>query len=394
MHEDSGASSKRRRIVKVAVSTLVGSFPSIILQLAAIIALTTTEYGLFAIVYLVFGWFSSLSMSIVCEPWIRGHARGRAVDDWGEFGSISVSISLVGGLLASLAGTFSAGFVTGVASGLAVGTAVFRLNARYYGFAKGRVRANVVADGLGALIILLGLLVLGVDLFSLLISWAVSNLMQAALTPVRWRQLSWPGIWARRYRSDIGTLVIDSTLMDVSTIGVPLALAPAMGAANFGLYRAVGNIAFPVRLILGTARPFVAGLSPKSATKPLVALPLLVVGLVIAGALCGSVILVNEFHLVQEGVLRDLGEILVPVGLFVAMNFFGTFYQFIVRAHLGRRQILRLRVIQLIISASGPILGWLLGGVVTAVWGMALAMLLQAIVIFSFIAVSGRKEAA
>ena len=47
----------------------------------------------------------------------------------------------------------------------------------------------------------------------------------------------------RKRRRDIAPLTLDSLVQDISSIGAPYAIAPILGLANFGIYRAISNVA-------------------------------------------------------------------------------------------------------------------------------------------------------
>lgn len=373
--------SRLRPLISVGGLSLAGSLPVITLQLMALLVLGLVDYGLFSLLYLGFAWMSSLAISVICEPWAhaRRHKTG-APTSWDDFGTVSLCLSLVAGVIGIATGWGLHGLPLGLATGLALILSTARLASRYHWLSVGQRTRQSWADVLSAVILVVAGIAFPVTTPEALMTvWAASNVLPLVMNrPPHWRS---PVTWWSGHRRRIVALVTDSSLMDITTIGVPLFLAPVMGMAGFGIYRAVGNAALPVRLVMTSVRPLLGTLSLAASTSKAIVVGLGAAALLTGGGVVGALMLVPSVEALDQSVLGSLGQHLVPVGVFVSSNFMAMYLQLLMRVHSTARQILANRLIQMVISGGGPLAGWAIGGIHGAIWGLALSECVQTLIL-------------
>lgn len=363
---------------RVVVVSLGGSLPNVLLQVGALIGLSAFQYGQFAITYLVYAWFSSLSLSLIGEPWLRSKAAGRN-ESWSAYVSVTIALAVMGALVGMSVGWLVLTPVAAIFAGLAILFATFRQNIRFRLLASRRFGRVLAADLISSIVLCCMFLPAVKGVTGLVAIWATSGVVASlVLLKSGFGKFVSPAGWIRRHRSSITTLLADSILLDIGVIGVPALLAPYMGPERFGIYRAVSSVALPARLALNSARP-VLGSMPRSRISSFPsALIVFSVGLLIASGVGGGLWLVGEHPVLAASALGALRDYTVPVIVFIAFYFVEMFYQVAARVRGSRRFLVRLRLLQLVYMSMGPLSGWLVFGLPGAIWGMSVAMVAQA----------------
>jgi len=164
----------------------------------------------------------------------------------------------------------------------------------------------------------------------------------------------------------------DSTLMDLGAIGTPFAVAPLLGIAGFGVYRAVSNVAAPVRLVLNPLRPTLAGQALSTHTSRKRVLSSIGLSLAFGFAAYVALMVVNAMQL-SLGSLTAVVEYAAPAALFVGANFLGHYYYIIARTHTRGRLLLVGRIVQTCLAVLLPMGGVITLGLPGAICGYALA---------------------
>lgn len=367
------------------LSAIPNALGTLLLQLIALLGLEPAMFTQFSIIYLVFAFGSSLSLSVVSEPWIRGINeldRGRA---WPAYSIVSLAVSLLAGVIALGASYFlDFSALNALIAASAVTFAVLRLNIRY--FAVEQREAKLVLGGdfglmipiaLGFLLIMAGLV--QPDAQFVLSTWAIGGAISLLFGRVRSAGTMLDlRRWFETHRNHISVLIKDSLILDLSAIGTPLLLLPTLGPMNFGIYRAVSNVAAPVRLILSPLRPIIVGRGRMSATR------YMEIGFVAAialtfGIVAAAVLLLVSKYSPQLGTIGPLASWPAPVGLFVAANFFGHYFYLIARGRSGVRNLMLGRYVQTATTILPPLLGGWIWGLSAAIWGIAIGVLVSAL---------------
>jgi hypothetical protein len=350
-------------------------------QVLALVTLNPTDYGAFSLQYLIFALGSSLSLSLISEAWLRHDVHSGVRSPWREYGNVTLFLALGMGLLTAAISLLVAPLNGVVLIGtVAVVASVYRVSARYYAVRQG---SQVLIGDIAGLIVTVALwswLAVQGDrsLMAMTTAWAagaVASALASRLPPMP--SLALLRSWLSDKLTQIRPLLRDSLLMDAGAIGTPYLLAPLLGVAQFGTYRAVSNVAAPVRLLLTPLRPKIAMISQAA---PSWKRDLLVVIAAIGLALCAFfallLVAIAPFDL---GTLSGLGAYALPTAIFVGANFLGTFHYIVARAALGGGGLLLGRAIQTVVAIAGPLLGFVVAGLGGAIWGYALVTVVSAI---------------
>nr|WP_314841127.1 hypothetical protein [uncultured Microbacterium sp.] len=365
--------------LRLILTSSAAAVATLSVQVLGLITLTPVDFGLFSIVYLAGAFALSLALSLICEAATR--SREDALATWKDFGGASVEFALVFGATIGIviAATESSLTPYWWLVALAVGASAFRASARFYAVERGDTRGAVLGDALGAVVAVtlcaVTLLLHSGELAWVLATWAASSVIAAAFS--RWPVPSRPGVllrWIRQRRAAIAPLVRDSLIMDASSIGTPYAIAPMLGVGPFGVYRAVSNVAAPVRLLLNPIRPRIARLSMSARTIGLV----LACGVLLGGLAAGALLLIGATSW-PLGTLRGLVPFAVPTAVFVMANIVGHTFYIVSRLRASRRGLLSARLVQTALGVIGPLLGALLAGLSGAIWAYALSTLLSSL---------------
>lgn len=360
------------------------------LQLLALVTLTPAEFGVFSIQYLLFAFATSVCLSVICEPWLRSGFHEGSVSSWREYSSFLVYFSFTAGLSALV---ISAAIpeLRLVASGgaLAVAVGTYRAGARYHQVRMNLWRSVIWADAAGLAVTVAVWLVLSANRFgaleSIVIAWAAGAV--ASAIPQPWPRLQPPKsipAWLTQHGHHIKLLLRDSLLMDLGAIGTPFVVAPVLGISSFGIYRAVSNVAAPVRLVLNPLRPTLAVGSLARHQAPRRVWASFFVSIGFGGAAYGALVLVDAVN-INLGSLSSLVPYSVPTAGFVAASFFGHYYYIIARVYLRGHPMLVGRIAQTALSIVAPLLGALIWGLSAAIWGFAVATALSALTWFGLV---------
>ena len=383
--------------MKSLLPTLVNAASVLAVQVFALVTLAPASFGLFSIQYLLFALGSSLSLSLISEAWLRADLRGGGRTEWAEYSSAVVYLALATGSVTLVVSLLVPDLrpVAGLGA-LAVAAAIYRGAARYYSVRIGQSRGVLVGDFVG----LAAALALWVPLFAsgnrelwmMTMVWAVASLGSAVLSkPPRILAPSMLRVWRRNHSQEIRQLLRDSLLMDAGAIGTPYLLLPMLGLNDFGIYRAISNVAAPVRLVLNPLRPQLALASLSSQrTWRRICVVVSISLLFGAGAYYG--LLAVGFLGLALGSLTEIVVFALPAAVFVSASFWGQYYMIVARGRLEARRLLAGRLAQTVMVIIFPVVGVITAGLSGAIWGYAIATVLWAFMWLVLI-VNGRQAA-
>lgn len=359
------------------IATGLNAVAAIVPQAVALLTLDAAAYGQFSMVYLVYAAGASGVFSVIADAWSRTWAGREPRAGWRPYASALLVFSAAFGVVGLAMGfVVGLGWVHALLGGCAVATLVHRTGARYFETRVDDWR-HVIAGDLGntiaGLAFFVGAVLAGADaLTAVLITWAAGSVAASLLSRrptlrLRNRPLR---RWAIVHRRAIRTLLADSMLLDLGAIGTPYLVAPLLGLAPFGIYRAVSNVAIPVQLVLNPLRPVVTGSSRERllSTRLLGALTAL---LVLAGAAAYAILLALPSLPVRLGVISDLHQVALPAALFVPANGLSFFLYLVARGHAPARRIFQARVAQTVLAVAAPVVGAIGWGLQGAVWGFS-----------------------
>ncbi|MEV8252600.1 hypothetical protein AB0O95_01395 [Rhodoglobus sp. NPDC076762] len=353
-------------------------------QVLALVTLSPADFGSFSIQYLAYALGASLSLSIVSEAFLRSEVRGKTVVEWRDYSSISLYLAAGMGVV-TLGASYALEPLREVAviGAVAVTASVYRGAARYFSIRRGETRGVLPGDLLGLIV---SVSVWGAlfaqgsrDLPMMSVAWAAGAVASALLS--KWPRLLAPASvagWWRQHSVHIRPLLKDSLLMDAGAIGTPYLLAPVLGLAQFGIYRAVSNVAAPVRLVLNPIRPQIAA-APLASQRSRRRFATIVVTSALFGAGAFAGLSVVGGLGIYLGSLSDLVAFALPTAVFVTANFLGHYFYIVARAHVDGRHLFRGRIVQTGLGIIVPVCGALLGGLDGAIWGFSSATLLSSI---------------
>lgn len=375
-----------RRVVRFAASGATGALYNAVVPIGALLLLQPVDYGLFSVPYLVYAFGVSLQYSIVSEAWARSRVRGGDAT-WGEYSSalavLSVAVGAFAGVLCVAIPELRVAVVPMI---VAVLFAVYHSGARYHRLANGSLRRAVLSDVAG-----LAGLAIGLVGFSWLpsvawvaVTWLLGGAAAIAVLGLpRFGRGTGLVAWSRRNHAVIRPLLTDSLLMDAGAIGTPFLLAGFMGARDFGVYRAVANVAMPVRLIVEPLRPALGRLAPERLFSFRVTGVLLATGVALSAACYVVLVVVIPWLGIELGTLSALVPYALPASLFVAGNLYGSVYYIICRTNSPHRRIMVGRISQTVLVIALPVLGFVIAGLAGAIWGFAVSSLISSAVWFT-----------
>lgn len=366
---------------------------NIAVQGVAVLVLVPADYGRFAIAYIVLGLAYSLTYSTVSEAWTRTGAS----EPWPRYCTALGGVVLLGFLFSAAATLVVGSPLQAALAGGAVAMSTYRSGARYYSVAAGHSSRVGPADLLGATTMVGVFLVVSqteaARLDAVLVAWFLSAAASALASESPRFDFAF-GIlgWIRAHGRAIRVLLADSSLMDLGVTGVPLLLAPLMGVANFGVYRAVSSAAIPVRLVLSPIRPLI-GLRPiRFYARRRVVAGAAGAGLLVGAAIVLILLLIKRFDWFPSGILSELAVQAAPVGLFVASSFMGTLYYLVARSHMTGRSLLIYRGLALVGAVAMPISGFFVGGLSGAIWGFTIDSVAGCFLIVGLICFEARRQ--
>jgi hypothetical protein len=360
------------------VSSLTNAVLTLALQGSALLLLTPAGYGEFSARFLIFALGLSVSYSVITDVWARSHHEDR----WGTYGgalfwfSVVVAILAVAGLLLARTGAPGSLFF-----GVAVALAVFRHGARYFAGYLDSWREVVIADAVGVVVfaVSLTLTLARVEPFvAISIAWASSSL--SAILVARRAGIVAPGVlgrWIGTHRREIAGLWVDTALLDIGNIGTPLVLFPLMSASAFGTYRGVSSAAVPARLILAPLRAQLGRRSHRWFRSAQTLAGSLALGVALGVSVGVAVWALGGLPLLASTILPRLVPFAAAAGLFTVATCVSYFYYIGARSHMSLRGLRTGRIFESIAMTVGPLAGFLVAGLPGAVWGYALASVLN-----------------
>ena len=365
-----GSSDARTALLATGLNAVATILP----QVAALLLLTAADYGAYSMVYLVYAAGASSVFSVICDAWSRRSTRRPAIG-WSYFAGALTVVSLPFGLVAAAVALIAGMGLLSIAAMLATSMLVFRAGSRYHETRAAQWRRVLIGDAAQSLGLLVGLacgLALRLEPMTIVMgSWAVSSCLAVVATATfGWRRVTSTVLrrWVGIHRHEIRPLLADSLLLDAGAIGTPYLVAPLLGLAPFGVYRAVSNVATPVQLILNPLRPMVTGSPLGRLVSARLLVPLALV-LAFATVACYLVIMWIPTLPLRLGVISDLHVVALPASLFVLANGLSFYLYLVARGHAAPARIFRARVAQTILAVAAPVLGALVGGLTGAVWG-------------------------
>jgi hypothetical protein len=349
-------------------------------QVLALVALPLVSYGKFSIIYLVYAWGLSLSLSLTMEPWSRAGNPSSKTDIKGYTTSLLITSVGFGASCAGLAVFLDLGVLDAVACGVAPFGLLLWSGSRYRLIHLGKISFVCFAE-----LIALGVLVFvlvsnmrsqnfGEGSTAFFVTWASPSLV-LAFASLRTMSSGLGGVshWYLSLGRDIRVLLIDSVLMDVGAIGTPLALSPVMGAPGIAVYRAIANAGFPVRILITAVRPMLHRLPVARWSSSRLHLLLFFASVFLAVVIAVSVVLAQ--HLLSAEVLGELTSRLWQVGIFCAGNFYSTVVYIGCRGMAPGKLLIRGRILHTGLVVILPCIGFLFYGVEGAIWGLVTSTL-------------------
>lgn len=339
-------------------------------QTAALLLLSTADFGRFSVLYLIYAWGISLGLSLVAEPWQLRQLEGDAYSHWWRpYGSVALILSVVVGLSAVALSYYLAWApIDSVLGGLAIGAGCVR-NLMRHSVAQRRLFVRLVGGDMTFILTFGTSLAICLSYFNvltvILVSWSLASLGSLLWTPRMRGPVMGPARWLGLHMRHMRRLVMDSTLMDIGAIGTPVIVAGVLDFASFGLYRAVSNVSAPARMVLEPARPYIFQhvrantTAPGRQTRTLGLVSLMGAGL---GLGAFSALSLMPWDTLGVEVLGDLSPYAVVVGACVIVEFIGHFSYIAVRAGNVGRGLFRGRVLQTIVVTVMPVTGALVWG--------------------------------
>lgn len=361
--------------MRSVVGSLSNAFYVLSVQVVALLALDPASFGIFSVTYLGFALSSSLAMSLISEAWLRRHSEEGVWGKWREYGAVTLYLCLFAGL-AGLLVFLLVPILRDVAllGAISVAASTYRASARYFVVSTRGAIAGVPGDVAGIAVFFAGFvmssLYLNSNLHAVMVAW-MSGSIATVLAAGR-PSFAGPSVlihWVHRYGRQMRALTGDSLLSNISAIGTPILIAPLLGIASFGLYRALGSIAAPMRLLI-------VPLAPQIARQPLASHFTIRRSLVYLG-LSGSfgigaatILLVIQFAEIELGVIGPLSAYWPAAAIFIAANFFGHLTSIIARAWVPTKRLLVYRGWHAALGFVFPLCGAIFWGLTGAIWGL------------------------
>lgn len=371
--------------MSLAFSTGVNALYVLALQVLALVSLDPADFGAYSIQYLAYALSSSICMSVISEAWLRRDLREGKKSGWSSYSAVLFYFCCAAGALTFLI-SLSVPYLSVVAwqGAVAVAASAYRTGARYYATRFHNNRYVLLGDLAGLIVTVVGWalvqLIAEHSLASMVSVWAAGALAAALFS--RLPVVGNPSVvktWAQDHGLHIKPLLRDSLLLDFGAVGTPLLLAPILGLADFGTYRAISNVSAPVRLVLTPIRPLLAAAPLAFHQSKAKALLNFVIALSF-GALAWCCLAWLAQSNIDLGTLSALTAYAVPAAIFVAANFIGHFYYIVARAHATGRDLFAGRVAQTLLVTVLPLIGVVFAGLDGAIWLYTIATCLWSII--------------
>lgn len=367
---------------RLAISVFSTTIAALSIPFSAIVLLKPAEYGAFSLFYLVGAFANSLQLSVVSETWVRTQRGTSNAAPWAEYANATLFMAIIGGGAAS-AVALASSELDGLAFVVFLGvlSQVYRNGTRFRSLRNRQWRWVLPADITGAAVTMIALAVLffgitDVGLKEVVYAWSGTKLITllGSRPPVR---LSLRGFidWCRSRRMQIRTLVADSAMSDLAGIGTPFALLPIIGVSNLGIYRAVSNVAAPMRAVLAPLRPTLTSLPTRSLSSAKFGLGVVGAALVGAAATTGGLYLVAQTGW-DTRTLGFLTPFAPAVGVYVFGMVVSAIFIIVVRQVARTKVVLTTRVVGSTLEVLLPIGGALVWGLEGAIWAYAIQAIL------------------
>ncbi len=354
-------------------------------QLVALVALKPGLFGVFSAIALIGSIFTALAFALSIDPFLRA-GRDLQQKHYSSASLVYLFLSCLGGFAAGLFSLILSGPGTPWPTILAISLypATFVLwNAQRIMLVE-MVGAALKSDLIGFFVILLGLI--GTSIFGLTIakicavaaaSYGLMFLHALWRTRALWGAASC-GLWFKLMKLEIRSMAFDSAMgISANSLG-PLMLMPILGVSSFGVYRAVGNLAAPLRSVVTPMRSQlgripVSRLHSRWGGVVQISLFSSIALLVVAGLKAAS------RYAPPEATLVNVSSYAVVASLVVALNAFWQIYLNRGRMLLPPRALFRVRVTTSVVAAVVPLLGALVAGLAGALYALLLSTLFQSL---------------
>ena len=362
----------------------VGSLAQVVTPIVALLTLGARDFGAFSLVYLLYAWGLSVQLSVCSEPFTRGLVRARARAGGADrYRSVSTSLAAATALVCGVTGALVwGGAVLGALGAVAAFASVVRAGDRYRRVVERGLAGPVAGDAV-FLVAFASTAVLSSGSLSgiegVLVAWAVAAVTTSAVAsrprlPRRGELTS----WRREHGTHIRPLLKESLVLDASSVGGAYLLVPLLSVTGFGIYRAVSNVATPVRLVTEALRPLASRPLGPRATQ------VFLVGLTAAGVLTGvaawgALVAVDHYGW-DLGVVVELRDHAVGTAVFVGASLVGAMTYYRARVWASPRQLWRGRLAQSGTALAMPLVGAWAGGLDGAIAGTAAATVIGALV--------------
>ncbi len=372
-------SRRRLELVRHGVNAVAAVAP----QLFALLLLETDQYGAFSLVYLVYALGNSVVCSSVAEASSRTSRREGEDDTWADYSAVLAYVSLAVGLLAGAAAiVVNMPIVGALVSVLAVGAGAWRFGSRYWQVRRREIGRALLGDVLCLIGISASWLVVLLSggartATTAAACWAIGLVLASAVSrrpTIRgWRILR---AWWATHTESIKALQGESALMDLGSIGTPLVTALFLPIDQFGIYRAMTSVGAPVGLILDPLRPVLARVRSEALLGPRLRIAVGVTGIGLGVAVAAALAAAGRWELPVATIVALSGYFLAA-GVYVAGSMIGHYYYLVVRLVASGSWLMRMRIIQTTLVGVLPIAGAAIAGLVGAVWGLAVAVLVS-----------------
>lgn len=365
-----------RRVI--AATAVLNAFGSLVPQVIGIVFLSSTEFGRFSVLYLLYSFAMSVLMSILCDTWVVTDSTNGS-NGWPLYGSVLSGCAVIAGLSGGAIGLLVLeGARTAVIAAVCLAVATYRIGARYYLAHSGRWYSVTLSDVslffvTVSVFIVMRAYLTGFD--ALLVAWAGGNFIACTIAGRPWFKFNSARRWVCDRRRTIAPLLADTLTMNLASIGTPFILLPILGMQGFGIYRAVSNLAAPVRIAVAPLRPLIIR-SPKRLVAPKFRIAVSAFGLGVGGAVSAGLLAVRYFD-IKVGVLFELSIFAIPTGIYVFSALLVSVYSLVVRAGKNARVLLLGRGAYTVLGLLCPLLGYVLGGLEGAIWGFAVGSLVS-----------------
>lgn len=354
------------------------------LPILAMLVLQPTQYGAFSLVYLAGALANTLQLSTVSEVWVRAGADTSAENSWNRFSNATILVGVAGGTVAAMVALISTEtrpywpllFVAVFAQVYANGSSfrALRLFDWRYVLPSGALGSAAV---LASAVVLFALPAVG--LLEVLLSWVLVKVaMLLGARPPRRIGVRESFAWLRTNKKDITTLVSDGAIANLSNLGPPYMVAPILGLAHFGTYRALENLSAPMRTVISSLRPALTRLPLRRLGSVRLAMQVglgsLLIGVVAFLALRGL-----ECTGLDLGTLNRLYPYAPLVALYMTAITLWNLYPLLARQVAASRHVITLRASLSVVAILGPVGGALGWGLPGALWGQIIHIWIAAL---------------